>query len=52
MTKKSCLFSASNKAFTGEQKWLGLLMRYRLPKKTHEEFHIFQVAAGRSVTVH
>lgn len=52
MTKKCCLFSASNKAFPGEQKWSELLMRYRLPKKTHGQIRIFQVAGGRNVTVH
>lgn len=52
MTKKCRPFSASNKAFTGEQRWFGLLTRCRLPKKTHAQIHIFQVAAGRSVAVH
>lgn len=52
MTKKCCLFSASNKAFSGEQKWSEPLMRCRLPKKTHGQIPIFQVAGGRNVTVH
>lgn len=52
MTKKYCLFSASNKAFPGEEKWSEPLMRCSLPKKTHGQICIFQAAGGRNVAVH